>query len=257
MRFAAHKLKHQQTRLEYCNSHNEGRELPRAPMRDVLGRRNVLGALYPLRCHFKSPGNDESDRKTEDDYENDKPDRPIRNLEERKNLRGDLDQEPGDNRVSNCNPVDVAPLQLGEKVARVHSFQSQVTFGPVHRGVSEPTYIFFVSCRHSDLLAPETVGPSQPNCAAEGENQNATWAGRTRSIPSTNSGMLIGLARKGCPWMRRPVFASAFVTSAVRKIIGVLCKSRSAWICAATSPPSVSGITMSSKITSGLKFRAL
>jgi hypothetical protein len=37
--------------------------------------------------------------------------------------------------------------------------------------------------------------------------------------------------------MRRPAFASAFVTSAVRKTIGVLWNSGSASICAAISPP--------------------
>src|SRR6266700_5218466 len=76
-------------------------------------------------------------------------------------------------------------------------------------------------------------------------------------ISLINSGMLIGLARTGHPWMRRPAFASAFVTRAVRKIIGVLCNSGSASICVATSPPSLCGIIMSSKTRSGLKFRAL
>src|SRR5438477_638714 len=81
--------------------------------------------------------------------------------------------------------------------------------------------------------------------------------GRLSSIWLINSGILIGLARERCPSMRRPVFASGIVTSAVRKIIGVLRNSRSASICAATSAPSVSGIMMSSRIASGRKLRAL
>ncbi|TMP90529.1 MAG: hypothetical protein E6L08_13085 [Verrucomicrobia bacterium] len=85
-------------------------------MGDILVRRDLLGALHPFRCHFEGPGNDESDWKTEDDDEHDEFNDPIRNLEEWKNLRGDLDQKPGDNAVSNCDPVDVAPLQLVEKV---------------------------------------------------------------------------------------------------------------------------------------------
>jgi hypothetical protein len=80
---------------------------------------------------------------------------------------------------------------------------------------------------------------------------------RLSSISLINSGILIGLARDGRPWMWRPVFVSGFVTSAVRKMIGVLCNSGSASICAATSPPSVAGINMSSKIASGRKFWAL
>ena len=35
-------------------------------------------------------------------------------------LGGDLDQEPGDNSVSNCDPVNVASLQLAEKVLQIH-----------------------------------------------------------------------------------------------------------------------------------------
>jgi hypothetical protein len=43
-------------------------------------------------------------------------------------LGGDLNQEPGDNSVSDCDPVDVASLQFGKKVARVHSWPGRVTF---------------------------------------------------------------------------------------------------------------------------------
>jgi hypothetical protein len=77
------------------------------------------------------------------------------------------------------------------------------------------------------------------------------------SIALINSGMLIGFATNGCPWITSPLFASLCVTSAVRKIIGVSCNSRSASICVANSPPSIFGITMSSKITSGLKLWAV
>jgi hypothetical protein len=34
--------------------------------------------------------------------------------------------------------------------------------------------------------------------------QDAACAGRFRSMLATNSGMLIGLARNGCPWISRP-----------------------------------------------------
>ena len=66
------------------------------------------GALEAFWRHFKSPGNDESDGKTEDSKQYYKPNDPIRNFEEWKNLSGDLDQEPGDNPVSNCDPVNVS-----------------------------------------------------------------------------------------------------------------------------------------------------
>src|SRR6266403_1787970 len=119
-------------------------------MGDILVRRDVLGALHPLRCHFKSPGNDESDRKTQGNDQHDESNDPIRNLEEWKNLRRDLDQEPSDNAVSNCNSVNVAPLQLGEKLARVHCFESRGTSAPLQTGAGKPTPIL-ISYHETDL----------------------------------------------------------------------------------------------------------
>jgi hypothetical protein len=81
--------------------------------------------------------------------------------------------------------------------------------------------------------------------------RRAACAGRFRSIPAINSGMLIGLARNGCPWIRRPDLVSALVTRAVKKTTGVLCNVGSDSIRAATSPPSVSGIAISRRIRSG------
>src|SRR4029077_1420748 len=101
---------------------------PRAPPWDILVRRYIGGTLEAFWRHFKSPGNDESGGKTEDRKQHHKPNDPIGNFEEWKNLGGDLDQEPGDNSVSDCDPVDVASLQFGKKVARIHSWPSRVTF---------------------------------------------------------------------------------------------------------------------------------
>src|SRR5207248_2349633 len=47
---------------------------------------------------------------------------PDWNLQEWKDLRGDLNQEPADNRVGDGNLVNVAPLQLPEEIARLHFF---------------------------------------------------------------------------------------------------------------------------------------
>src|SRR5207245_2566866 len=64
---------------------------------------------------------------------------------------------------------------------------------------------------------------------------DAARAGRLCSMPATNSGMLIGLARNGCPWICRPDFVSDFVTRAVKKTIGVLFNVGSDSIRAATA----------------------
>src|SRR5713101_46442 len=123
-------------------------------MGDILVGRDVLGALLSFRCHFEGPGNDESNRKAEDDDEHDESNDPARNLEERKNLRRDLDQKPGDNSVGNCDSVDVAPLQLGEKLARVHCFESRVTSAPLQPGAGKPVPIL-ISCHDTDVRCPD------------------------------------------------------------------------------------------------------
>src|SRR6266567_4090342 len=75
-----------------------------------------LRPLQSLRREFEGPCDDERDRKTDHDEQDDEPNSPIRNLKKRKNLRRDLNKQPGDNRVSNRNFVNVAALQFGEKV---------------------------------------------------------------------------------------------------------------------------------------------
>jgi hypothetical protein len=49
-----------------------------------------------------------------------RPDRPVRNFEERKNLTRDLHQEPGHDAMGDRHFVNVAPFQLSEEVLRVH-----------------------------------------------------------------------------------------------------------------------------------------
>ena len=63
--------------------------------------------------------------------EHDKPHRPIRNFEERKNLRRDLNHQPADDRVRDRDLVNIAPLQLGEEI-----LQSRV-FAITHRQEQE------------------------------------------------------------------------------------------------------------------------
>ena len=52
--------------------------------------------------------------------EDDQLDSPIWNFKERKDLRRNLDQQPRDNRIRDCNLVNIAPLQLGEEVVDLH-----------------------------------------------------------------------------------------------------------------------------------------
>ncbi len=57
------------------------------------------------------------ERSRYDQNEHGKPNRPVRNFKERKDLRGDLNQQPADNGIRDRNLVHVAPPQLVEEVA--------------------------------------------------------------------------------------------------------------------------------------------
>src|SRR5207249_1536775 len=46
---------------------------------------------------------------------------PVRNLEEWKGLRGDLNEQPGYDSVRNCHLVNIAPLQLSKEVLWIQS----------------------------------------------------------------------------------------------------------------------------------------
>ena len=74
-----------------------------------------------LRCDLKSPGQNQSDWKSENKQQNDQPHSPIWNFEERKYLRRNLDKQPGDDCVRDCHLVDIAALQLPEEPFWIHS----------------------------------------------------------------------------------------------------------------------------------------
>src|SRR5437588_1024289 len=88
----------------------------------LCGRHRIgnFGSFNSFWSDFKSPGDHERDRKSGYDDRNDQAHNPIRNFEEWKNLRRNLNEQPTDNGVSDRDFVNVAPLQLGEEVAPIH-----------------------------------------------------------------------------------------------------------------------------------------
>ena len=81
---------------------------------------DIFRALDSFRRELEGPCDHEGDRESEHDREHDEPHGPVRNLKEWKDLRGDLNEEPGDNRIGNRHFVNVASLQLGEEFGRFH-----------------------------------------------------------------------------------------------------------------------------------------
>src|SRR6266567_5282637 len=79
-----------------------------------------LRSLQAFWRQLEGPCDHERDRKTDHNEQHDEPNPPIRNLKKRKILRRDLNEQPRDNRVSNRNFVNVAPLHFGKEFPRVH-----------------------------------------------------------------------------------------------------------------------------------------
>ena len=82
-----------------------------------IGRFRSLDSLWRK---FKRPCHNQSDRESRRDRGNKYLHHPGRRLEGRKQDRSYLHQQPRDYRVSNRNLVNVASLQLSEKLRRIH-----------------------------------------------------------------------------------------------------------------------------------------
>src|SRR5215510_13317076 len=65
-----------------------------------------FGALDPLRCRFKTPRDHQRDRKSEHDEKHEQTNDPIRDIEDRKDLRNSLSKRPPANRVGDCHFVN-------------------------------------------------------------------------------------------------------------------------------------------------------
>ena len=71
---------------------------------------NVALALNALRRPFVKPRERQRERKTDDHGNDDQPHCPSRHIEDRKNLRRDLHQQPARRRIERRGAVDVAAL---------------------------------------------------------------------------------------------------------------------------------------------------
>src|SRR5438270_7504324 len=86
---------------------------------------DVLFKLDSLRGYLECPRTNHGDRKPNDSEQNDQPDDPVWNIEKRKDLRRDLDEQPSRHDIGDCNAVNTAPFQFAEKSARIHRRDSR------------------------------------------------------------------------------------------------------------------------------------
>jgi hypothetical protein len=76
--------------------------------------------FYSFGRDLVSPGQHERDGKTNSQRKNYQSRPPVRDLENRKNLGRNLDEQPTYDSVSDGDAVDIPALELGEKFFKIH-----------------------------------------------------------------------------------------------------------------------------------------
>jgi hypothetical protein len=87
---------------------------------DANSTRRVWGALDSFRSQFERPSENKCNRETQDHKQDYRARDCIGEMQCRNYRRCDLHHEPSNNRISDGNFVNIAPLQLCEEVLRVH-----------------------------------------------------------------------------------------------------------------------------------------
>src|SRR5436190_23243848 len=91
----------------------------------MLPNRVGCGSTFDsFRRYLKHPAKNKRNRQTEGDEQNNQSNDPVRNVEDRKNLRDALREGPTRDDVSNADFVNIAPLQLGEEIIDLHCLTS-------------------------------------------------------------------------------------------------------------------------------------
>src|SRR6266480_3690484 len=82
---------------------------------------DIFCAFDSFRRKLEGPGKNHRHGKSDNEQQHHKTHGPIRNFEERKNLTRDLHQQPCDDSIGDRNLVNIASLQLGQKLRWIHS----------------------------------------------------------------------------------------------------------------------------------------
>ena len=89
--------------------------------RSRLYRIEIFRPHYSFGGKFVNPGEQHRDWKSDRERNDNKTHCGIRNFKKREDLRRELREKPCDDSVSDRCAVNIAPLQLGQKVRWVHS----------------------------------------------------------------------------------------------------------------------------------------
>ena len=96
-------------------------------------RIEIFRPHYSFGGEFVDPGEEHRDWKSDRERNDNKTHCGIRNFKKREDLRRELREEPCDDSVSDRCAVNIAPLQLGQKVRWIHSARlDDGAFGAFH-----------------------------------------------------------------------------------------------------------------------------
>ena len=115
-------MKEHQPDGDGAENNHEQSELTSRLTDDRLSAIEIFFALDPFRGDLERPSHSDGDGKTDDRSEDNQAHRPIRDVEKRKDLRRDLNQEPADDDIGHGHVVNAAPFQFGEEGLVVHRF---------------------------------------------------------------------------------------------------------------------------------------
>src|SRR6266704_2473327 len=97
-------------------------------------RVGCVSTFDSFRRYLKHPAKNKRNRQTDYDEQNNQSNDPVRNVEDRKNLRDAFREGPTRDDVSNADFVNVAPLQLGQEVVELHCFANNFCISTSKRG---------------------------------------------------------------------------------------------------------------------------
>src|SRR5437867_150906 len=167
---------------ENCNHEqqdggNQKIELSPGTARDRLIKIDLLRALDSFRRDLECPGQNQRNRESDHEQQHHQSHRPIWNLKKWEDLRRDLNQQPRHNRIRDRDLVNIAALQLGKEVTRVHFGFSSQSFW-----------------KRGSFRSGSNMGSSRSSAGVSGTfSASAPWAGIESSFCKA------AIARSGSP----------------------------------------------------------
>src|SRR3982750_3770105 len=96
------------TKCSACDAEDECCEFATAPIRNHLVRRKILRSFQALRRHLERPRNEEGHGESKREQHHECCDDRLWCVHQWQKNRRNLNQQPGYDRISECNPENIA-----------------------------------------------------------------------------------------------------------------------------------------------------